>query len=809
MTRNYADLSPHDFEILVRDLLQEEFGVRMESFPRGKDGGVDIRLHHGGVDSIIIQCKHSPGRTFAQVRSELEREARKIGSKFTCRYMLVTSASLTRANKKEIARAFAGVRLRENDIIGVDDIDNLLSRHPRVETQNFKLWITSSAVLQHLLNSDLHLRSTGFVDRIIKRRRFYVHSKAHFISLDMLREHHVCVISGEPGIGKTTLAETLLVRHLVEGWEVHMASADVSEIERVWRPGSKQVFLYDDFLGQNSLLDSLNKNEDSRLVQIIERIAEESDKRLVMTTREYILRQARQIYPRLKSSPMLFENRIVLNLADYTRLQKAQIFYNHVHFADLGEEALGSILSGRNYLNVIRHPNFNPRVIELVASNFKQSGVPGCEFYRYAIGALDNPRELWESIFQDQLSQAERSLLVILATLRGPVEVSDLFKGVSSYEAAAGASSGSPHRLGLALKKLQGTFITVAFDARLDDQLNGIHPSNYSTVVELANPSFIDFISSYLSSHPGEISQVARGAAFFEQVETLVHWDLGHISDDQLIGTLMDAFFGRRGRVKIIPRLASGQQRVIMDALKRLEGAPSCYWTKQSRGSSGEVRQSASLSSRHLIMLILDAKYGRTLLSGRDLLAILAKFTRRIEAGNSLMAGREIRLISQLSAYSGIAEQVGRARNLLAAKRMKALNSPEDFQAVLSMFTETEVSSSSWSAAAEIELREKFCQFASEWDLEESGRVNTVEDCEESIGLLTSALEDFELPVDVPRLKERLTLLEEEIAQDLDFGEDDEPVYDRPVPFPAQSPVVRHYGESIDPVDQLFDSLGL
>ncbi|RST07231.1 hypothetical protein EF910_05955 [Streptomyces sp. WAC07149] len=808
MTRNYADLSPHDFEVLVRDLLQAEFDVRMETFPQGRDGGIDIRLHHGGVDSIIIQCKHSPGRTFAQIRNQLELEARKIGSRFTSRYMLATSASLTRGNKQQIARIFSGVNLQEDDILGVDDIDNLLTRHPCVETQNFKLWITSSAVLQHLLTSDLHLRSSGLVDRIVKRRRLYVRSEAYAASREMLAAHHVCVISGEPGIGKTTLAETLLVRFMADDWEVNVASADVSDIQRVWRASEKQIFLYDDFLGQNSLLDNLNKNEDRRLVQITERIAGDRSKRLIMTTREYILQESRQVYPRLKSSPLLYEDRVVLNLSDYTRVQKAQIFYNHVYFADLGEEALKSIISKKNYLQIIEHPNFNPRMIELVTSNFRDSGVPNGNFHRYALEALNNPRELWESIFQDQLSPVERILLLTLATVRQPMEVGDLFKGVAQYESASGTTKTPSHGLSLALKKLQGTFIHVASNARLDDQLNGIHPDNCSVIAGLANPSFIDFISSYLSSHPSEISQIAQGAAFFEQVETLVHWDMGGDFDQQLLVSLMDAFFGSRSYVKPNPRLAPGQQHVIMGALVRLEDAASCYWVESADYGPARVRRPVSELTRHLVMTMMDVKYRRRLLSGRPLSVILEKLTRRITAKSAISVGQEMRLISNLALYPEMRQSVTRARDAIAERLMQSLSSPEDFQTALLPFVSVGANPSEWSTAAEVELRRRFLDFASAWDSEEAGRVNTVPDCQESLSRLESAIEDFEcFELEAKMLKERLTLLEDEVAQDLDFQDEDVPHEDYSAP-PKQQPAEKTYGMPFDPVVDLFGSLG-
>ena len=40
---DFRTLSPHDFELLCRDLLQKSLGVRLESFTTGRDSGIDFR----------------------------------------------------------------------------------------------------------------------------------------------------------------------------------------------------------------------------------------------------------------------------------------------------------------------------------------------------------------------------------------------------------------------------------------------------------------------------------------------------------------------------------------------------------------------------------------------------------------------------------------------------------------------------------------------------------------------------------------------------------------------------------------------
>jgi hypothetical protein len=40
---NFETLSGNEFEILARDLLQEELNIVLESFKSGRDNGIDLR----------------------------------------------------------------------------------------------------------------------------------------------------------------------------------------------------------------------------------------------------------------------------------------------------------------------------------------------------------------------------------------------------------------------------------------------------------------------------------------------------------------------------------------------------------------------------------------------------------------------------------------------------------------------------------------------------------------------------------------------------------------------------------------------
>ena len=47
---DFKAVSPIDFELVVRDLLQKELNLTLESFKAGRDSGIDFRYSSGAGD---------------------------------------------------------------------------------------------------------------------------------------------------------------------------------------------------------------------------------------------------------------------------------------------------------------------------------------------------------------------------------------------------------------------------------------------------------------------------------------------------------------------------------------------------------------------------------------------------------------------------------------------------------------------------------------------------------------------------------------------------------------------------------------
>lgn len=165
----------------------------------------------------------------------------------------------------------------------------------------------------------------------------------------------------------------LTLEYLADGFEVFYISSDVSEAEAALAPGRRQLFLYDDFLGRTNL-DKLNKNEDARLVDLMNAIRRTPNKRFILTTREYLLRSARHHYDRLDSSDIdLFK--CVVEVSGYGTDARALILYNHVFWSeDATPEDIESLLKDDLWRRIISHPRYNPRLIETALTELRLRG---------------------------------------------------------------------------------------------------------------------------------------------------------------------------------------------------------------------------------------------------------------------------------------------------------------------------------------------------------------------------------------------------------------------------------------------------
>ena len=263
MSYDFKNLSSADFEDLVRDLLGKEEGLRFEAFCAGPDGGIDGR-HAPASGKIILQTKHYEGSPFSKLTAAMKRERTSIDKLAPTRYMLATSCKFTPMSKRKLAALIGPSLKSEADILGPEDLNGLLRKYPEIEKAHIKLWLSGAGVLDRVVRSAAHTYAAFTREDIEQKVRVYAPNPSFDQSLTTLEKHHLLIISGPPGVGKTTLAEMLCYTFLGEDWEL-VPIRSLEDGFAAITDSKKQVFLFDDFLGRVALDRQALAHKDSDL----------------------------------------------------------------------------------------------------------------------------------------------------------------------------------------------------------------------------------------------------------------------------------------------------------------------------------------------------------------------------------------------------------------------------------------------------------------------------------------------------------------------------------------------------------------
>jgi hypothetical protein len=321
------------------------------------------------------------------------------------------------------------------------------------------------------------------------------------------------------GIGKTTLAQMLVADAIKQGFEPIEVSRNIDEAWRVFDPESPQIFYYDDFLGTITL-GELEKNEDQSLVSFIAAIAQRSNALFVLTTREYIYKQAHALYESFERAGV-DARKFLLTVDDYGLIDRAQILYNHVfHAENLPEAARHSLVDESGYRQIVEHELFNPRLIEAITAEYGFRQVEeGVDFVEYAVSALEDPELIWRRVYENQIEDRERTLLHALVTMPLPAQLGDLCKAFLSLAEERGLGVGE-------------TDFEAALEV-LDDSLITTHWTEGEHIAQFANPSIHDFVRKRLAGSPSSIRLAIQAVCFSDQMWSINKMlDLVEIPDD-------------------------------------------------------------------------------------------------------------------------------------------------------------------------------------------------------------------------------------------------------------------------------------
>jgi len=511
---DFSTLNDKDFEELSRDLLSLNLHLKFQSFKVGKDLGIDLRYSSTGkANEIVVQVKHYYETGYKGLISSLKKENAKLKILNPTRYIISTSIKLLPQYKDVILNICHPYILSQNDIYGNEDLNQLLQEYPNIETNYYKLWISSTNVLKRVLKNGIKGRSEFQAEKILNNIKLYVKNESLTKALSILKKFKFLIISGQPGVGKTTLASMLTYSLLAKNFELVYIDKNIMDAEEMFdsNPKAKQVFYFDDFLGAN-YLEILNaKSSDSGIVNFIERIQKSKNKFLILTTRTIILNSAKQIYEKISKADLDLARK-ELELVDYTEFDKAKILYNHLFFSNLNRKYLKEIIKNKNYWKIIKHDNYNPRLIEFLTKKNKFKISKFSKYFDFVMYNLNHPDEIWTHSYEHQIQDVDRFFLLILFSLGPTVEQSILEKAFNKkidYEIKCNGIQKPHNAFNLCIKRLLESYI--------------IRYSKDGTMFyfKFISPSITDFLIVYLTNSKSEKKRIIESCLYIEQFQHL------------------------------------------------------------------------------------------------------------------------------------------------------------------------------------------------------------------------------------------------------------------------------------------------
>ncbi|OCB75540.1 hypothetical protein B0A79_23800 [Flavobacterium piscis] len=519
---NLEVLNDKEFEELCKDLLEKELNISFQIFKTGRDKGIDLRYANNVENEIIVQAKRFGRSTYSNLKTEIKKEIISI-NKLTSkpkRYILMTAFDLSVGQVDEVVSQLKPFVKNSQDIYSRDRIMNLLVKYPEIEKKYYKLWITSTNVLNLILHNGVNGRSEFVKEKIIKKASFYVPTLNFDVAVNKLKENHFLIISGEPGIGKTTISYLLICDMLADGYELIYVDDHLKDAEDLLSksPDVKQVVFFDDFFGAN-LSEIINpRNSEGKILSFIERIQASTNKFLVMTTRTTILKQAQYRFEKFNRSGLADLSKYELEIKSYSKVDKARILYNHMFHSGMIAEQYDMFFKSQNYLKIINHRNYFPRLIEFITSTNQLNKIPVKETETFIFNSLDNPQEIWHFAYDQQLNEEEKFLLMTLFSLGGynigSAELNKAFDARYEYEIRENGFILHSNSFQQSLKKLLDGFIKSEknlYTGRL--------------TFSFLNPSVADFVINFLKDHTTEVKRILYSVVYFKQITTYFRSD--------------------------------------------------------------------------------------------------------------------------------------------------------------------------------------------------------------------------------------------------------------------------------------------
>ncbi|MBK5034456.1 restriction endonuclease, partial [Streptococcus sp. 15.1] len=406
-------MTTSDFENFAIEIVKRKFkNSSLHGFKEGKDDGID------GIDdtkspSLVIQAKRwqvTKNKTTAVklLKEEIDKIAltkEKYGWVTNFKYVIVTSMGLSPAGLKKI-RDYA-----DKIIPNAMPTDDYIIFSSTLTTLSQQEEYRDIFIYYGLLEKDISniLRSEKLKSVEAESQDYFSDfNSEYFVETSFLREayhilqrEHIVLIQGPAGIGKTTTCSmlgNLFLNSNENTFDIIVRRVeDINDVLKLYNGNyrfndDRNLFVvFDDFLGRNKF------DVGERVLQDIRKLYSASTNTnnlfICLNSRTQILQDATSMnfeFQKLIDEKFTEKRRFIIDLYKYSDIDKAyifrKVFERKLHYLENDDKKelveKYNDLIGRDWIRIVRHRNYFPRLVELIANNFKDSNE---NFYVYVV----------------------------------------------------------------------------------------------------------------------------------------------------------------------------------------------------------------------------------------------------------------------------------------------------------------------------------------------------------------------------------------------------------------------------------------
>ena len=510
---NYANLNDVEFEALCADIMECKLNIPLRRFAPGKDGGVDL-TDDATKKTIVVQVKHFQRSSADSLVRALKAELPKVATLSPKEYYICCSQALSPKKVAELYEHFKTYMTSDKQIITILEIDDFLHQpeNQDILQKHFKLWLDSTHILENIVNDDIFVDCEVLLSDIEEEKRFFVRTSAFDEALACLDKNRILCIVGNPGVGKSLTSKMLVLHYAAQGYRVRFTTdtSDLTSLKASLRrdTAAKEIILLDDCFGQAYF--EMKYSQSSELLSLIKYIKAHPNKKLILNSRITIFQEARERQPNLVKSFEKGDYKVyILNMSLLSIEERARILYNHLSFSKVPHDHFEALKENRNYESIIRHVNFNPRIIEFVCSARQYQSVLPANFPAFIIDHLDNPREMWKDEYEQRLKVVDRILLQTIYSLsRSYVNEKIVRECFNRRILSIDAIDKTIDQFSSALLRLTDGFVTIAE-----------HKGN--RFLAMQNPSINDYLDGRMRDNLTEKQELLKSICTVQQLRML------------------------------------------------------------------------------------------------------------------------------------------------------------------------------------------------------------------------------------------------------------------------------------------------